>query len=92
MLGPGQAAWLFLPDTVQGANSMGLGSVLAGEEGLSLSLSPGLPRLPLNALPRLRPQPITLHTCFLASFWPGGGTGHKQAFKAQAGGQTHTSR
>lgn len=89
MLGPGQAAWLSLPDTVQGANGMGLGSVLAGDEGGPLlSLSPSLPRPPLDALPRLRPQPVTLHTCFLTPFWPRGGTGHKQAFKAQACGQT----
>lgn len=47
MLGPGQAAWLSLPDTIQGANGMGLGSVLAGDEGGPLlSLSPSLPRPP----------------------------------------------
>lgn len=52
---PGQAAWLFLPDTIQGVNSMGLGSILAGDEGTVAQSEPW----PAQAPPQCTPTAAT---------------------------------
>lgn len=93
MLGPGQAAWLSLPDTIQGLNSMGVGSILAGVEGTVAQSEPWHAQVPPQCTPMAAtPSPSP----FTPVSWPPSGLevaqATRKAFKAQAGGETHTGR